>query len=119
MVSWSSQAMRLGTKHGCRHCEHYVGRGVMVRLTSGQALAQHMGVALGQLASTFTSYNACAEAKSDTFGKTFFRNAPYQVDDVFHVAEVRGESAWVLATPLGVIGRALGVVWCGLAHACQ
>ena len=55
---------------------------------SGHALAKEMGVPAARLQQTFDAYNANARAKKDAFGKEFFRNTPYALDDVFHVAMV-------------------------------
>jgi hypothetical protein len=51
------------------HCKHYVGRGLMKRFESGDALAKEMGVKPEVLKKTFDDYNAGAKAKKDPFGK--------------------------------------------------
>lgn len=71
-----------------RHCDHYVGRGVMQRFESGAELAKAMGLPTRALKQTFDDYNTAADKKSDAFGKQFFRNAHYTIDDSFHVAQV-------------------------------
>ncbi|KAF8200747.1 fumarate reductase [Pholiota molesta] len=51
------------------HCKHYVGRGLMKRFESGDALAKEFVV----------------RTKKDPFGKKFFQGE-WKFDDVFHVA---------------------------------
>ncbi|KAN0090662.1 FAD binding domain containing protein [Tylopilus felleus] len=68
------------------HCKHYVGRGLMKRLDSGEALAKEMGISPAHLKKTFETYNAGAKAKKDPFGKKFFSSGDWTMDDHFHVA---------------------------------
>jgi len=72
------------------HCKHYVGRGIMKRFSSGEEVAKDMGIPASKLADTFSKYNDIARgAKKCPFGKTFFNNAPIEMNDnVFHVAIV-------------------------------
>jgi hypothetical protein len=72
------------------HCKHYVSRRVMKKFGSGQALADEMKIPLSQLASSFAAYNAAADPNGpgDPFGKVYFTNAPFEVDDAFFVAQV-------------------------------
>ena len=51
------------------HCKHYVGRGLMKRFESGEALAKEMGLSPDALKKTFDDYNAIVKAKKDPFGK--------------------------------------------------
>ena len=51
------------------HCKHYVGRGLMKRLGSGEALANEMGLDPKVLARTFEDYNTSVRTKKDPFGK--------------------------------------------------
>lgn len=51
------------------HCKHYVGRGLMKRFDSGEALAKEMGIKPEYLKKTFDTYNAGVKAKKDPFGK--------------------------------------------------
>lgn len=67
------------------HCKHYVGRGVMQRYESAAALAQDMGIQQEKLAETFRSYNVI---RPDPFGRKFFSNLPYEMNDEYHVAIV-------------------------------
>ena len=51
------------------HCKHYVGRGLMKRFESGEALAKEIGIPASELKKTFDDYNAGVKAKKDPFGK--------------------------------------------------
>ena len=51
------------------HCKHYVGRGLMKRFDSGEALAKEFGVAPEVLKKTFEDYNTSVRTKKDPFGK--------------------------------------------------
>ncbi|KAG2015835.1 acyl-CoA dehydrogenase, variant 2 [Coprinopsis cinerea AmutBmut pab1-1] len=67
------------------HCKHYVGRGLMKRFDSGEALAKEFGVAPAVLKKTFEDYNQSVRTKKDPFGKKFFQGE-WKFDDFFHVA---------------------------------
>jgi len=70
------------------HCKHYKGRGVMKGLT-GQQLCQEMGISGAKLTDTFNKYNAdAAKGHPDQYGKKFFPNVPFNLNDNFHVAIV-------------------------------
>jgi len=69
------------------HCKHYVGRGLMKKVNSGEELAKEIGVPVSRLRATFDEYNDIASGrKKDPYGKKFFHNTPLSVDDSFHVA---------------------------------
>ncbi|KAG9090267.1 hypothetical protein FS749_000692 [Ceratobasidium sp. UAMH 11750] len=68
------------------HCKHYVGRGLMKRIESGDALAKEMGLKPEVIKATFDKYNAGANAKKDPFGKKFFHGGEFKMNDFFHVA---------------------------------
>lgn len=68
------------------HCKHYVGRGLMKRYESGEALAKDWGIAPEVLQKTFDEYNEIARAKKDPFGKKFFAEGQWKMDDFFNVA---------------------------------
>ncbi|KAH8107812.1 fumarate reductase [Cristinia sonorae] len=68
------------------HCKHYVGRGLMKRFESGEALAKEMGIKPEVLKKTFDTYNAGVKAKKDPFGKKFFASGEWKMDDFFNVA---------------------------------
>lgn len=70
------------------HTRHYSGRGLMKKM-SGKELIKTIGCSESALKKTFDDYNAIAEGKQkDPFGKKFFHNLPFQIDDTFHVAEM-------------------------------
>lgn len=68
------------------HCKHYVGRGLMKRFDSGAALAKEMGIPASELEKVFKTYSEEAKRKQDPFGKKFFQNADFKMDDFFNVA---------------------------------
>lgn len=67
------------------HCKHYVGRGLMKRFDSGEALAKEFGLAPEVLKKTFEDYNQSVRTQKDPFGKTFFQGE-WKFDDFFHVS---------------------------------
>ena len=68
------------------HTRHYSGRGLMKKM-SGAQLAKDIGCSDNTLQNTFTNYNAIADGKQkDPFGKKFFHNLPFDINDTFHVA---------------------------------
>ncbi|KAF9047371.1 fumarate reductase [Panaeolus papilionaceus] len=67
------------------HCKHYVGRGLMKRFDSGEALAKEFGLAPDVLRKTFDDYNVSVRTQKDPFGKKFFQGE-WKFDDFFHVA---------------------------------
>ncbi len=69
------------------HCKHYCGRKLMKRMSSGAELAKEMGVSVDVIKKTFDEYNKIADGKAtDPYGKQFFQNGPWTMDDFFHVA---------------------------------
>lgn len=70
------------------HTRHYSGRGLMKKM-SGAQLAKEIGCGEDGLQKSFTNYNNIAEGKEkDIWGKKYFHNLPFNVDDEFHVAEM-------------------------------
>ncbi len=68
------------------HTRHYSGRGLMKKM-SGAELAKEIGCGEDALQATFKTYNAIADGKEkDPWGKKFFHNLPFDVNDTFHVA---------------------------------
>merc|ERR1712169_102414 len=68
------------------HTRHYSGRGLMKKM-SGKELAKEIGCSPDHLQKTFSTYNDIADGKQkDPWGKKFFHNLPFNVDDTFHVA---------------------------------
>eukprot|EP00301_Raphidiophrys_heterophryoidea_P018117 c3109_g1_i1.p1 GENE.c3109_g1_i1~~c3109_g1_i1.p1 ORF type:complete len:640 (+),score=180.72 c3109_g1_i1:1-1920(+) len=70
------------------HCKHYIGRGLMKFFKSGHDLAKEMGISSAELDAEFKRYNGFAQNKNDPFGKRFFTNAPFSIEDNFHVSIV-------------------------------
>lgn len=68
------------------HTRHYSGRGLMKKM-SGAELAKEIGCGDKALSQTFAEYNDIAEGKrKDPFGKKYFHNLPFDINDTFHVA---------------------------------
>lgn len=68
------------------HTRHYSGRGLMKKM-SGKELAKDIGCSEDALQKTFLDYNDIADGKKkDPFGKKFFHNLPFDINDTFHVA---------------------------------
>ncbi len=70
------------------HCKHYVGRGLMKHYKNGAELAKDIGVSVSVLDETFKKYNEVARNKNCPFGKKFFHNLPFDVNDSFWVSIV-------------------------------
>lgn len=60
----------------------------MTKFTSGDDLAKAMKIEPSKLAKTFADYNDACEAGKDKWGKKYFSNFPFVMNDYFHVAEV-------------------------------
>jgi len=70
------------------HTRHYSGRGLMKPM-SGRELARDIGCGEAALQRTFADYNAISKGeKPDPWGKKFFTNAPFDINDTFHVSEM-------------------------------
>jgi len=68
------------------HTRHYSGRGLMKKMT-GKELAKEIGCGEKALAESFQTYNDIADGKKkDPWGKRFFHNLPFNINDTFHVA---------------------------------
>ncbi|KAI9840967.1 MAG: hypothetical protein M1837_001096 [Sclerophora amabilis] len=68
------------------HTRHYSGRGLMKKM-SGKELAEEIGCGPEHLQKTFQNYNEIADGKQkDPFGKKFFHNLPFDLNDEFHVS---------------------------------
>ncbi|KAI9726248.1 MAG: hypothetical protein M1834_009077 [Cirrosporium novae-zelandiae] len=68
------------------HTRHYSGRGLMKKMT-GKELAKEIGCGEQALSRSFSEYNDIAAGKKkDPFGKKYFHNLPFNIDDTFHVA---------------------------------
>ncbi|KAF8499585.1 Flavocytochrome c [Russula emetica] len=67
------------------HCKHYVGRGLMKRFDSGEALAKEFGLSPAVLKKSFDGYNLAAKTKKDRFAKKFFSDDNWTLNDTFHI----------------------------------
>jgi flavocytochrome c len=68
------------------HTRHYTGRRLMKKM-SGKELAKEIGCSEKHLQKTFQDYNDIADGKKkDPYGKKFFHNLPFDINDDFHVA---------------------------------
>jgi flavocytochrome c len=69
------------------HCKHYCSRGVMRTYPNASALAADIGIRPSALQSTLEAYNqAAARGSGDPFGRKFFTNAPFRMNETLHVA---------------------------------
>jgi len=55
---------------------------------SGKELAKTIGCGEKALQDSFKEYNAIADGAKDPYGKRFFSNGPFDINDTFHVAEM-------------------------------
>ena len=70
------------------HTRHYSGRGLMKKMT-GEELAKEIGCGKEALDKTFKEYNEIADGKKkDPYGKKYFHNGPFDVNDTFYVAQM-------------------------------
>jgi len=70
------------------HCKHYVGRRLMKRFENAAELAADMGVSADVIRDTFAKYNSDASKATDEFGKKYYQNVPYEMNDYFYVAVI-------------------------------
>jgi len=70
------------------HVQHYMGRGLMKKFNNGAELAAEMNIPPEKLEKHFNKYNKNIEAKTDKFGKKFFPNGPFVMEDELYVAIV-------------------------------
>ncbi|KAG4101488.1 Flavocytochrome c [Neocallimastix lanati (nom. inval.)] len=70
------------------HVKHYMGRGLMKKFKNGAELAAEMNIEPEKLEKQFNKYNRNIETKTDKFGKKFFPNGPFVMDDEYYVAIV-------------------------------
>ncbi|KAJ3352621.1 hypothetical protein HDU83_007815 [Entophlyctis luteolus] len=70
------------------HCKHYMGRGLMKHFKSGAELAKDMGLPVSTIDETFKKYSQIASSKTCPFGKKFFHNTPFDINDNFWVSIV-------------------------------
>jgi len=102
------------------HCEHYTGRGLMHHMKSGADLAKFMGVSPSTLDQTFKQYSKECVAKKDNFGKLFFNNGPWDMNDNFFVATVTPVVHYTMgglkidgnSQVVGTNGKPINGLWC-------
>jgi len=70
------------------HVQHYMGRGLMKKFNSGAELAAELNIPPERLEKQFNKYNRNIEMKSDKFGKKFFPNGPFVMNDEYYVSIV-------------------------------
>lgn len=70
------------------HCKHYMSRGLMRHFKSGADLAKEMGISSSTLDATFQAYNEVMKTKKCPFGKKYFAEKPWVMNDEFYVAIV-------------------------------
>lgn len=57
----------------------------MKKFDSGAALAAEIGCSVQTLKETFDKYNQAAKNGSDEYGKKFYHNVPFDINDQFFV----------------------------------
>jgi acyl-CoA oxidase len=60
----------------------------MKRFENAEDLAKEMNISVQTLEKTFNEYNEAAKNNKDQWGKKFFHNVPFVVNDIFHVSIV-------------------------------
>jgi cytochrome b involved in lipid metabolism len=63
------------------HVVHYSGRGIMKRDLDLEGLSKAINVPVAKLTDTIKKYNEVALAKKDPFGKQYFHNIPWDLND--------------------------------------
>lgn len=70
------------------HCKHYEQRGVMKQCKNGNEVALEMNISPSQLKTTFDLYNKVANKGTDEYGKKYFDNTPFDMNDHFYIGQV-------------------------------
>jgi succinate dehydrogenase/fumarate reductase flavoprotein subunit len=102
------------------HCKHYQGRGLMEYYENGAALAKAMGVTPARLQETFDVYSKQCVAAKDEYGKVFFQNGPFKMNDTFYVAVVTPVVHYTMgglhvngkSEVIGKNGKPIEGLWC-------
>lgn len=68
------------------HCGHYSGRGLMKKFSNLKEVAQDMGISYDKLSSSMDEYNKIAQANHCPYGRKYFKNVPFNKDEIYHVA---------------------------------
>lgn len=74
------------SRHLANYIDEYIEKGLMRHADSGADLAAIIGVSPDVIAAELEEYNAAATKKQDKFGKSHFRNVPFEMSDSYHVA---------------------------------
>lgn len=77
-----------GSKEIEWHCHHYASRKLMKQYKHANELADDMKILPSALQHTFSMYNKNSTDGKDEFGKKYFDNTPFIMDDHFYVAVV-------------------------------
>jgi hypothetical protein len=98
------------TRHVKAYIEEYIRSGLMTQCSSGTDLAEAIGVSAETLKSTFDEYNGASLVEKDDFGKTHFRNCPFEMEDSYCVSQIEPVihycAGGLMINPQGkVIGR--------------
>ena len=76
-------------RHLTKYTEEYISNGLMKLVESGSDLATEIGVDSSVIESEFADYNQAAESgQPDRFGKSHFRNCPFDMKDRFFIARI-------------------------------
>ena len=71
------------------HTSAHAGTGVMRKYSNASELAADAGLPPSVLQKTFKVYNdAAARGSGDPYGRKFFTNAPFRMDEELHVAVI-------------------------------
>ena len=72
------------------HCKHYCSRRVMKHFKNAAEVAKEIGITTSAMKASLDSYNADAAAGAngtpDRFGKIYFLNAPFEMDEDYYVS---------------------------------
>lgn len=90
--TWSHEAFRKRCRARQRYVSFRVYRRFLRSATKRPRLTfvdrAEMGISAEHLRKTFEDYNKVAKSGKDPFGKKFFQNAPFEMNDSFYVAVV-------------------------------
>ena len=85
------------------HCKHYCSRRVMKHFKNAAEVAKEIGITTSAMKASLDSYNADATAGAngtpDRFGKIYFLNAPFEMDEDYYVSLFFSATYTVLPVP--------------------
>jgi len=71
------------------HCEHYKSRRCMKHFKNAEGVAKEMGIPVENLKASLDQYNGfAAEGKEDIFGKIYYHNTPFEMDEDYYLAVI-------------------------------